>query len=477
MKMLIGGKHADASDGKTQVVLNPATQEILDSVPVATKEDVELVLQHAVAGARAWAGVPLYQRISILKKFHMLFMQGRDELWQLLQRETGKTFGAATGCIDGSIELAEHYIELARGYGGETFPNENRASTQGDILFTVREPLGVIVCFLPFNFPIDSYMHKVIPALLMGNAVIIKPASDTPLTDIRVTELLWEAGVPGEAVQLITGSGSKVGSWLTTDPRVALVNLTGSTAVGVEIAKNSAQYLHRLHLELGGNDALVILEDADLDQAVDAAFNSRIGNAGQVCCAGKRFIVHNGLKEAFGNALVKKLCAVKMGDPADPTVECGPLISIEAAKLLEQQVEHSVQQGAKILYGGKRIKDAYYTPTAIEITPDADVATNLELFGPVWSIIGYDTVEQALEIANNTIYGLSSGVIGKDLKTMMRVAASLKAGCCVVNGSGAYRSSDQPFGGYKMSGLGREGGRYTLEELSQVKTIVLKNVL
>jgi succinate-semialdehyde dehydrogenase/glutarate-semialdehyde dehydrogenase len=438
---------------------------------------VELVLRNARKGYEEWSAVQLYKRIDIIQSFVKAMRTGRENLWKTLQKETGKTVGAATGCIDGSAALAEHYAEIARTFGGESFPAGNRPDTEGAVMFTVHEPLGVVACILPFNFPIDSYCHKVIPALLMGNAVIVKPASYTPLTDILVTKLLLEAGVPGNALQLITGNGGLVGGRLTSDARVDLVNLTGSTRVGVAIAKNSAEHLHRLHLELGGNDPFIILPDADLKQAVDEAFNARIGNAGQVCCAAKRFIVHKGIKDEFTKMLVEKLKGVKMGDPADPAVQCGPLVSRKAAEELEGQIAHCVQQGAKIRYGGKKREGAFFDLTVMEITVDCDAAKDLELFGPVWSILGFDSTEEAIRIANGTMYGLSAGVIGKDLKMMMKVAHSVKAGGCVVNGSGAYRSSDQPFGGYKMSGLGREGGRTTLEEMSQVKTIVLKGVL
>lgn len=477
MKMLIGGKSVNASDGTTIEVLNPATQQVIDTVPLATKADVETALTNARLGVTEWGQKALHERIDVIKCFLESFRAHRDELWPLLQKETGKTVGAATGCIDGSAALCEHYIEIARTLGGETFPTGNRSDTDGCVMLTIREPLGVVVCILPFNFPIDAYMHKVIPSLLMGNAVIIKPASDTPLTDICVTQLLLDAGVPGNAVQLVTGSGSKVGNWLTADSRVDLINLTGSTKVGIEIARNSAENLHRLHLELGGNDPLIVLEDADLKWAVAEAFDSRIGNSGQVCCAGKRFIVHNCIKKAFTDALVERLKIVKVGNPTDATVECGPLISIRAAEDLEANLAHCVEQGARILFGGKRLGAAYFEPTVMEITDKVDAAHDMELFGPVWSIIGFDSVEQAVKIANDTIYGLSSGVIGKDLQTMIQVAYALQAGGCVINGAGAFRSSDQPFGGYKMSGLGREGGKSTLEELSQIKTIIFKNVL
>lgn len=474
MQMLIGGKWSDASDHQTINVINPATLEVIGSVPSATAEDVNTALDNALQGFKEWKEYPLHERIRIIRAFLKKFDEEKDTLIAQLLQETGKTYAQASGCIHGSLALGEHYTELARSLGGESFPTGNRPDTDGTLMFTVREPLGVVVCILPYNFPLDSYMHKVIPSLLMGNAVIIKPASDTPLTDIMTTKLLLESGVPGNAVQLVTGSGSRIGAQLSADPRVNLVNLTGSTAVGIEIANACSKNLTRVHLELGGNDAFVILPDADVEKAAADAFNARIGNCGQVCCAAKRFIIHSSLKDRFIAQLSEHLKGVKVGNPADPSVNCGPLISVRAADELEKNLKHCVQQGARIIYGGTRLGPTYYEPTIMEITPKVDAAHDLEIFGPVWSILCYETVDEAVKFANDTMYGLSAGVIGNDMRTMLDVACKLQAGGCVVNGPGAFRSSDQPFGGYKKSGLGREGGMYTLEEMSQVKTIILK---
>ncbi|MEG1516631.1 MAG: aldehyde dehydrogenase family protein, partial [Clostridia bacterium] len=304
MDMIIGGKKVESSDGRRIDVQNPATERVIDSVPAATKEDVGAAFENAVTGVAQWGAVALHERIRVIKAFLTRFHACRDELCALLLRETGKTQAQSMGCIYGSESLAEHYVELARTLGGETFPIGNRPETEGSIVLTVREPLGIIVCILPYNFPIDSYMHKVIHALLMGNAVIVKPASDTPLTDICVTQLLLDSGVPANTLQIITGSGTKVGRWLTEDNRVSLVNLTGSTRVGIEIAQACASHLVRAHLELGGNDPFVILPDADVAQATVEAFNARIGNCGQVCCAAKRFILHRPMKEAFIEGLI-----------------------------------------------------------------------------------------------------------------------------------------------------------------------------
>ena len=474
MNMIIGGKLCPASDGARMEVLNPATLERIDDVPSATREDIDRALTIAREGFAEWSAVPLHERIERLKAFVRLFRKESEALALSLRLETGKTKAQAQGCIDGSAALMDAYIECARTVGGTCFPFNNSPDAGDDLRVTIREPLGVVACILPFNFPIDSFAHKVIPALLMGNAVVIKPASATPLTDIRTASLLLEAGVCPSAVNVLTGSGASVGAQLSSDRRVNMVNLTGSTRVGMEIARRCADGLRRVHLELGGNDPLIILEDADVEEAADKAFAARIGNCGQVCCAAKRFIVHNGIRGAFIEKLIARLKTVKVGDPEQEDTTCGPLISSRAAEELSAQIDHCVRQGARVLYGGHRLGGAFFEPTVLDLPADADAARDLELFGPVWSVIGFDALDEAISIANASAYGLSSGVIGHDFHEMLFVARRIQAGACVIGDSGAYRPFDQPFGGYGISGIGREGGIYTLEEMSQLKTIVLK---
>lgn len=474
--MIIGGKSCGAADGAVQEVVSPATHEVVDTVPRATPEDLARVLSHARSGFAAWSRVPLHRRIEVIQTFERRLEERREDLVRLSLQEAGKTRALAAGELRVAGVLLRNFCEAARSLGGETFPPGNHPLAEHDLVLTVREPWGVVVCLLPFNSPLSLYVQKVIPALLMGNAVIVKPASATPLGNILMTELLLAAGVEPEAVQIVTGGGAVVGRHLVGSSQVDLVSLTGSTAVGLEIARLCAAHLHRVALELGGNDALIILEDADLALAVQEAVTGRQVNAGQICCASKRFLVQRPLLEPFTAALHERLRAIRVGDPTDPATTFGPLISEAAAVEVERQVRRAVEQGATLRCGGRRFNRTFFEPTLLtDVTPAMDVARDDEIFGPVWPVLAFDTLEEAVAIANASCYGLSGGVITRDGAKALRVARTLRAGCCVINGSGLYRAPGQPFGGPKMSGLGREGGRFTLEEMSQLKTIVFKN--
>jgi len=475
MKMIIGGELVNSSDNATQNVLDPGTMEVIDTVPVSTEADVKRAIQTARNGFKEWCQVPLHKRIRILRTYGEKLNEKKDFFVELAAKEGGKTKGHAEAEFLNAVSLIEHFCDAARTYKGESFPVGDHYSNETDLMITVREPYGVVACILPFNFPFELYYHKVIPALLMGNAVIIKPASETPLSNIKMTELLVEAGVTPGAVSIVTGSGSKVGNWLTTDRGVDVVTFTGSTDVGLRIAKNCAENLVRVSLELGGNDALIVLEDADPAHAVAEAVGGRAYCSGQVCCASKRMLVQNSIKAEFTSKLVEALKKLKPGNQFDPSSDYGPQVSEGVAIEIEEQINHTLKQGAKLLCGGKRFNRTFIEPTALEVSADMDIATDLEIFGPVWPVIGFDTVDDAIALSNKSMYGLSSGVITNDISKGMHVAKHMEAGCCVVNGTGCYRSPGQPFGGHKMSGIGAEGGTYTLEEMSQVKSIVLRN--
>lgn len=476
MKMLIGGKEVDASNGAVTDNINPATGEAFDTVPSATAEDVERVIANAVEGQKEWAAIPFFKRMEILEKFVQLAQANEEKIARTMSIEGGKPYAQALGEVGRVKDAFRLYMAEARTMYGKTIPLNSEPRGLGDVCFTVFEPLGVIAAICAFNFPGVLFSHKAAAALCAGNSVILKPASDTPGATMLMTKLLLEAGVPGNAAQCITGSGSVVGDALVSDPRVAGVTLTGSTAVGLHIAKICASQLKPCSLELGGNDPLVIMDDTDIDEAVAQALGGRIANAGQICCSSKRFIVHNKIKDAFAEKLADALCAMKLGDPLDPQTQVGPLINEKAAKTVVSQIGHAVNQGAKLLCGGSR-SGCFVTPAVLTDVPkSSDVATNEEIFGPAFPVIGFDTLDEAIEIANNSCYGLSAGILTKDTKVGMKFALAVDAGGCVVGANGNYRLTQQPFNGHKMSGIGSEGTMYTLQEMVKVKTIVLKNV-
>ena len=476
MKMLIGGKEVDASNGAVIENINPATGKVINTFPSATAEDVELTIQNAVEGQKQWAAIPFHKRMEILEKFVLLAQENEEKIARVMAEEGGKPLGQAMGEVGRVKDAFRLYIAEARTMYGKTIPLNSEPRGLGDVCFTVFEPLGVIAAICAFNFPGVLFSHKAAAALCTGNSVILKPASDTPGATMMMTKLLWEAGVPGGAAQCITGSGEVVGDALVADPRVAGVTLTGSTRVGINIAKICATQLKPYSLELGGNDPFVIFDDIDVDEAVQQALGGRIANAGQICCSSKRFIVHNNLKDVFAKKLAEALNAMKLGDPMDPETQVGPVINEKAAIKIVSQIENAVAQGAKVLCGGTR-EGCFVKPTVlVDVPKDSSVATDEEIFGPVFPVIGFETIEEAIQIANDSQYGLSSGILTKDMKKAMKFALEVDSGACVVGGNGNYRLTQQPFNGHKMSGFGSEGTMYTLHEMVKVKTIVLKNV-
>jgi succinate-semialdehyde dehydrogenase/glutarate-semialdehyde dehydrogenase len=477
MKMIIDGKAVGASNGATIDVLNPATGKVIDTVPAATEDDIKLAVEKAIIGQKKWAKVPLHQKGEIFEKFLELVEKDKEKLAQTLSKETGKPITEARGEIANIPIAFKAFTERAKHLYGEVIPPGIEKNQDTHIQITVREPIGVVACIIPFNFPCDLFDQKVAPTLLAGNAAIVKPSTDNPLTLCLLTELLVKAGVTDGAIQIITGRGSQVGNWLCQNPDVHAITLTGSTSVGIETYKNAASHLAHISLELGGNDAFIVCDDGDIDLAVEELIWGRMYNTGQVCCASKRFIVHNKVKDIFAKKAIERIKKIKLGDPAADDTELGCLISEKAAIEVEGQVKLTLEQGGKLLYGGKR-NGAFYEPTVItDIPKTAEVAKDLEIFGPVVSIIGFDTVEEAIEIANSSIFGLGGCVFTSNMKTAYQVALKLECGGVVINGASFFRSFEMPFGGYKYSGIGTEGVMSTFDEVTRVKTVILKNIL
>lgn len=477
MKMYINGALTDASDGSTIDVVNPATGAVIDTIPSATKEDVDLAVEKAKEAQKIWAKVPVYEKAEIMYRFLGLVEENKEKLAQTLSAETGKPIIEARAEI-GNIPIAfKAFSERAKHLYGETIPAGMEAGQDKNVLITKREPIGVIACVIPFNFPCDLFDQKIAPTLLAGNAAIVKPSTDNPLTLCMLTEMLGKAGVTPGAIEIVTGRGSKVGSWLCGNKDVHAITLTGSTEVGIETAKTAADHLAHIALELGGNDAFIVLEDGDVDLAVEELIWGRMYNTGQVCCASKRFLIQKNRVEEFTTKAVERISQLKQGMPSEESTQIGCLISEKAAIEVEKQIQLTVEQGGKIALGGTR-NGAFIAPTVITDVPKtADVAIDMEIFGPVVPIITFDTVEEAIEIANSSKFGLCGCVFTEDMKTAMKVCNELECGGTVINGASFFRSFEMPFGGYKYSGIGTEGVMSTFDEVTRIKTIVLKNIL
>lgn len=477
MKMLIGGKAVDAADGASIDVINPATGAVVDTVPAATAEDVAKAVACAKEAQKEWAKIPVYQRVEIMYQFIGLVERDKEDLARTLSNETGKCITEARAEI-GNIPIAfKAFSERAKHFYGQTIPEGMEAGQDNTVLIVKKEPLGVVAAVIPFNFPCDLFDQKVAPALLTGNACIVKPSTDNPLTLCKLSHLMNEAGVTPGAIEIVTGRGGTVGTALTTNPDVHLVTLTGSTEVGIETAGHCAKNLTHVALELGGNDAFIVMEDGDVDLATDELIWGRMYNTGQVCCASKRFLVHKSRVEEFTRKAIEKISKINRADPATDEAEMGCLISEAAAVKVEKQVNLTVEQGGKILLGGKR-NGAFYDPTVIgEVPKTADVAKDMEIFGPVVPIIAFETEEEAIAIANASKFGLCGCVFSENMRTVARVANALECGGAVINGASFFRSFEMPFGGYKHSGIGTEGVMSTFNEMTHTKSIVLKNIL
>lgn len=476
MKSLIGKEWVDSSNGEVINVYNPATNELVDTVPSLTKEDVERAVQYAYDAQKGWEAKSVVERCAVLTKFAELVKRDSESLAKLLSDETGKPIREARAEI-GNIQVGvPAYVEKVKHDYGNVIYRGTEAGQENTIQYTIQQALGVVVAIIPFNFPSDIFINKVPPALLMGNSVILKPASVNPLTLTKYVELLVEAGVPAGVIEVVHGSGSVVGTALTSNKLVSMVSLTGSTAAGIDAAKNCADHCAHSSLELGGNDAFIICEDGDLDLAVEETVWGRLYNTGQVCCASKRFLVQNSVKDEYIRKMMDKINALKVGLPSDPTSDIGCLISEDAAIEVERQVRQTVEEGARVVMGGTR-NGAFFEPTIIDgITKDMSVAKDMEIFGPVISVIGFETIEEAVAIANQSIYGLSGSIITKDMNKAIKVSEQMECGGFVINGASFFRSFEQPFGGWKYSGIGNEGIMTTLREMSRTKTVILKNI-
>ena len=470
MDMLINGKHISADD--LAEVKNPYNGEVIDTVPVSHLNNVDLAIDAAVNAKDSIQEMSAFKISNKLYAVYEKLKDNKDELAELLTKEVGKPINESVVEVNRSIETLKLSAEEAKRIYGETVPLDGGINGKGFFAFTQRVPLGVVAAITPFNYPLNLSIHKIAPAIACKNTVIIKPPINAPLTVMKFAELVNEE-FPDGVINTVTGYGSEVGDALVTSPEVDKISFTGSVATGLLIASRAG--MKKVTLELGGNDPLVVLKDADLDRAVNGVMNGAYLNAGQVCMGVKRIIVDESIADEFTQKLVRETKKIKMGDPMDKNTVLGTLIDEDAARMVEETVNNAVKAGAKILTGGKR-DGAFYEATVLDnVSPDMDVVVN-ETFGPVAPIIKVKSIDEAIKVANDTEYGLQAGVFTENFRDGLRCANEIEAGTVFVNKQSTFRTDNMPFGGFKNSGTGKEGVKYAVEEMTKINRIKFKIV-
>lgn len=477
MKNLIGNSWKPASNGEYIKVLNPYNYMILDTIPNSTYDDINEAVKISHESKKKWIGLSIHERCEIMLKFRELVKKEQYELAKLLTSESGKNITDSESEIADLISLTTAFVEKARHMYGDVIPAGLDEENDDTIQITSREPIGIVAAILPFNFPVITFGHKVPSALIMGNTVIVKPSCKTPLTITKLVYLLRTAGIPEGVIQVVHGNGEQAGNALAKHPDIELITFSGSTSNGMKVMEAASPNLTKVLLELGGNDAMIVCQDADIDLAIEEAIKGRLYNMGQSSSSTKRFLVHKDKKNEFVNGLLRRVHEMKYGSPMDPKSNLSCLIDEEAAIKVEEQVKKLEEMGAHIVFGGHRNKN-YFEPTIIvDVKEEMNVSSNVEIMGPIISIIEFTDINDAIEIVNRSPYGLAASVFTKNIKTAFKASKCLETGTVIINGSTNYRSNEMAYGGWKYSGFGTEGVSSTLEQLSLVKTTVLKNVL
>jgi acyl-CoA reductase-like NAD-dependent aldehyde dehydrogenase len=467
MKMYVAGQWID-KDTKIEV-RNSYDGSVIDTVPRAEGADVERALQSAERGARAMAKLTSYERWKILHRAADLLAARVDELGSLISREEGKILAEgraeALRAVDTILESAEE----AKRVHGETVPLDAASHGKGKFGVTIRVPCGIVVAISPFNFPLNLVCHKVGPALAGGNAVIVKPATDTPLSALRLTEILLEAGLPPEGINTLTGSGGDVGDVLVADRRVRKITFTGSRDVGEHICKTAG--IKRVTMELGSNAPVIVMPDADLDKVAAAVAATGYANAGQVCISTQRVLTSSGVYNDFLDALRPRVAALKVGNQLDPTVHVGPMIKEKEAARVDEWVREAVASGARVLTGGTR-QGAMYAPTVVaDVKPEMRISAD-ELFGPAVAVTPFTDIDEAIALANDTNYGLAAGIFTENLEWAWKFAREVQSGNLHVNWGPQWRADRMPYGGLKESGFGKEGPAYAIDEMTELKMVI-----
>jgi alpha-ketoglutaric semialdehyde dehydrogenase len=457
-------------------VINPATGEQIGTVPLSTKQHIEEAVQAAYEAQKKWSLIPAPKRADYLYEIAFKLKERKDEIAQMLTKEMGKVIEEARGEVQEGIDMALYMAAEGRRLFGETVPSE----LPNKFAMSVRAPIGVVGLITPWNFPIAIATWKAFPALIAGNTVVWKPSNETPFMALELAKICKEVGLPNGVLNVVYGTGPTVGTAMIEHPQIRVISFTGSTTTGSKVAELGGKHLKKISLEMGGKNAVIVMDDADLELAVDGILWSAFGTAGQRCTACSRVIAHKNIKQELQKKLIARTKALTIGNGLDPSVKVGPVINKAALEKINHYVQIGKQQGATLAYGGRifvhnEFENGYYFEPTIftDVTPDMIIAQE-EIFGPVISIIEVSSLEQAIEVNNNVKFGLSSSIFSSDINKLFKAQQLLDTGIVYVNAGTTGAEIHLPFGGTKGTGNGhRDSGQAALDVYTEWKSIYI----
>lgn len=470
-KLYINGEHVASSDNSVIDSINPFDGSVFAKVHLASIADVEKAISAAHKAQKIWAKTTPREKEAVLLKAAEIFDRRADEIREILMCESGSTIAKCNFEIGVVSDIFRVAAGEARRVHGSTFVSND----ENVFSYAIRQPLGVIAGISPFNAPMILSSKKFAFAIAAGNSFVLKPSSSTPVCGLIFGEIFKEAGLPDGVLNIIPCSSKVLGETFQTDKRISMITFTGSTAVGSQIAQSAAKYMKKCTFELGGKSPVIVLEDADVDFAVDTAFFGIFMHQGQICMAGSRLLVHEKVYDAFCEKFAKKVNILQVGDPRDPKTVIGPLIEQKQCAFIDSLVEDAKKKGARVLTGATHDGNCYKPTTIADVTPDMDIFST-EAFGPVAAITKIKSVDEAIELANKSDYGLSGAVVTNNVANYLKCVEEVETGMIHVNGPTIQDEAHIPFGGVKMSGLGRESGQYSIEEMTELKWVTVEGM-
>jgi glyceraldehyde-3-phosphate dehydrogenase (NADP+) len=468
-KMLLGGQWV----GRDEVieVRDPQDNSLIDTVPAASKDDAILCIEEAKEGAKIAASIPVHERIRIIQYAANYIEENKEKFAYMISREGSKTIREAEKETARCIQTLRISAEEARRIQGETISFDQMPGSENRVGYYYRFPIGIIAAITPFNDPLNLVAHKVGPAIASGNAIIVKPASVTPLSALMLADAFEQAGLPPKVLSVITGHGSEIGDILVTHPAIRMISFTGGVEAGENIIRKAG--LKKISMELGSNSPVIVLDDADLEDAVESSISGAFWAAGQNCLGVQRIYVQEKIWDDFRDAFVTRTQEYRVGDKQLRETDMGPLINEKEAKRVEKMVNEAIEKGAVLLTGGKR-NGAFYSPTVLTNVPDECKLAKEEIFGPVVLLYPISDLDEAIQKANSVEYGLQAGIFTKDIDKAQKAISQLDVGGIMINDSSDYRIDAMPFGGVKKSGLGREGIKFAIQEMTEPKVVCFK---